>query len=81
MSFVAMTSVKCIDYTSVNSDVYCVRPFSRVYTRRLQSLASGEKEMDTERLLCKNPGLTLKTHFVEMSFVIMIPTSCYVHFY
>ena len=47
----------------------------------LQSLASLEIEMDTERLLCKNPGLTLKTHFEEMSFVIMIPTSCYVHFY
>ena len=31
--------------------------------------------------LVKNPGFALKTHFVEVSFVIMIPTSCYVHFY
>ena len=37
--------------------------------------------MDTERLLCKNPGLAFKTRFVEVSFVIKIPTFCYVHFY
>ena len=39
--------------------------------------------MDTERYLCKNPGLTFKTRFfVEVSFVIMTPTSSlYVHFY
>ena len=33
----AMTSVKCIDYTCVSSDVYCVRLFFRVYTRLLES--------------------------------------------
>ena len=55
--------------------------FKSCHEGELQSLASREKEMDTERLLCKNPELTLKIHFEEMSFVLMIPTSCYVHFY
>ena len=55
--------------------------FKSCHEGELQSLASREKEIDTEMLLCKNLELTLKTHFVEMSFVIMIPTSCYVHFY
>ena len=54
--------------------------FKSCYEGEMQSLASWGKNGHWKVTL-KNPGLAFKTHFVEVSFVIMIPTSCYVHFY
>ena len=54
--------------------------FKSCHEGELQSLALREKQW-TLKGNCKNPRLGFKTHVVEVSFVIMIPTSCYVHFH
>ena len=48
---------------------------------KAQSLASLEKKWTLIGNFLKIQDFACKTHFVEESFVIMIPTSCYVHFY
>ena len=54
--------------------------FKSCYEGEMQSLASWGKNGHWKVTL-KNLGLAFKTHFVEVSFVIMILTSCYVRFY